>query len=118
MLGKPPRDPKTVGSFAELRQHYQTLWGELDECKRQKSAAYSTLKSRSQEARGAQADLKKAKGQIVTLTKKEHAKQKRKAVQPTPVQQPLRSLSSIKWSKAAEVGASGHPYSNMKRLLA
>ena len=79
MLGKPPSDPKTVGSFAELRQHYQTLWGELDECKRQKSAAYSTLKSRSQEARGAQADLKKAKGEIITLSKKEHAKAKEKS---------------------------------------
>ena len=79
MLHRPPRDPKKVGSFAELRQHYETLWNELDECKRQKSAAYSTLKSRSQEARGAQADLKKAKGQIVTLTKKEHAKAKEKS---------------------------------------
>ena len=78
MLHRPPRDPKKVGSFAELRQHYETLWNELVECKRQKSAAYSTLKSRSQEARGAQADLKKAKGEIVTLTKKEHVKSKEK----------------------------------------
>ena len=79
MLRRPPRDPKTIGSFAELRQHYEPLWNELDECKRQKSAAYSTLKSRSKEVRGAQADLKKAKGEIVTLTKKEHAKSKEKS---------------------------------------
>ena len=79
MLRRRPRDPKTVGSYAELRQHYETLWNELDECKRQKSAAYGTLKSRTKEVRGTQADLKKAKGEIVTLTKKEHAKSKEKS---------------------------------------
>ena len=79
MLGKPPRDPKTVGSFAELRQHYQTLWNQLDECKRQRSAAYSTLTSRTKEVRGTQADLKKVKSELVTLTKKEHAKAKEKS---------------------------------------
>ena len=79
MLHRPPRDPKKVGSFAELRQHYETLWNELDECRRQRSAAHSTLKSRTQEVRGTQADLKKAKGEIVTLTKKEHAKSREKS---------------------------------------
>ena len=79
MLRKPPRDPKTVGSFAELRQHYQPLWNQLDECKRQRSAAYSTLTSRTKEVRGTQADLKKVKSELVTLTKKEHAKAKEKS---------------------------------------
>ena len=79
MLRKPPRDPKTVGSFAELREHYRTLWNQLDGCKRQKSAAYSTLTSRTKEVRGTQADLKKVKSELVTLTKKEHAKSKEKS---------------------------------------
>ena len=79
MLRKPPRDPKTIGAFAELRQHYETLWSQLDECKRQKSAAYSTLTSRTKEVRGTQADLKKAKSELVTLTKREHAKSKEKS---------------------------------------
>ena len=70
MLHRPPRDPKKVGSFAELRQHYETLWSELDECKRQKSAAYSTLKSRTQEVRGAQTDLKRAKSEVALISKR------------------------------------------------
>ena len=70
MLRKPPRDPKTVGSFAELRQHYQTLWRELDDCKRMKSAVDATLKSRTKEVRGTQSDLKKAQSQVALITKK------------------------------------------------
>ena len=70
MLGKPPRDPKTVGSFAELRQHYQTLWRELDDCKRMKSAVDATLQSRTKEVRGAQTDLKKAKGEVALISKR------------------------------------------------
>ncbi len=79
MPRRPPRDPKTVGSFAELRQHYETLWSELDECKRQRSAAHSTLRSRTKEVRGTRADLKRAKGEIITLTKQEHARSKEKS---------------------------------------
>lgn len=79
MPRRPPRDPKTVGSFAELRQHYETLWSELDECKRQRSAAHSTLRSRTKEVRGTRADLKRAKGEIITLTKQEHVRSKEKS---------------------------------------
>ena len=74
MLRKPPRDPKEVGSFAELRQHYTTLWEWLDECRRMKSAESYAAKRSSQELHGARAEAKKAKAQVVTLTKKEHAK--------------------------------------------
>ena len=70
MLGKPPRDPKTVGSFSELRQHYQTLWRELDDCKRMKSAVDATLQSRTKEVRGAQTELKKAKGEVALISKR------------------------------------------------
>ena len=79
MPRKPPRNSKSVGSFAELRQHYETLWQQLEECRRMKSASDSILKSRTQEVRGTRADLKKAKGEIITLSKKEHAKSKEKS---------------------------------------
>ena len=79
MLRKPPRDPKEVGSFAELRQHYKTLWDQLDECRRMKSAESYAAKRSSQELHGARAEAKKAKAQVVTLTKKEHAKSKEKS---------------------------------------
>ena len=74
-----PRDPKTIGSFAELRQKYSELYDAYDEKARQLSATSSTLKSRTHEVRGTKADLKRAKGEIVTLTKKEHAKSKEKS---------------------------------------
>ena len=75
MLRKPPRDPKTVGSFAELRQYYTELWNELDECKRQKSAYGSTLKARTKEVRGARKDLAKAQGEVALISKKAAAAQ-------------------------------------------
>ena len=74
-----PRDPKTIGSFAELRQKYSELYDAYDEKARQLSATSSTLKSRTHEVRGTQADLKKVKSELVTLTKKEHAKSKEKS---------------------------------------
>ena len=74
-----PRDPKTIGSFAELRQRYSELYDAYDEKSRQLSATSSTLKSRTHEVRGTKADLKKAKSELVTLTKKEHAKAKEKS---------------------------------------
>ena len=79
MLRKPPRDPKEVGSFDELRQHYKTLWDQLDECRRMKSAESYAAKRSSQELHGARAEAKKAKAQVVTLTKREHAKSKEKS---------------------------------------
>ena len=74
-----PRDPKTIGSFAELRQKYSELYDAYDEKSRQLSATSSTLKSWTHEVRGTKADLKKAKSELVTLTKKEHAKAKEKS---------------------------------------
>ncbi len=70
MLRDPPRDPKKVASFAELRMYYERLWSELDDCKRQKSAIDSTLRSRTKEVRGTQADLRKAKSEVALISKK------------------------------------------------
>jgi hypothetical protein len=61
MLGKIPRDPKSVGSFAELRKYYSELWKQLDECKRMQSASASVAK------------------ELVTFTKREHAKAKERS---------------------------------------
>ena len=79
MLRKPPRDPKEIGSFAELRQHYKALWDQLDECKRMRVASESPLRARTKEIYGTRKDLKKAKSEVITLTKKEHAKSKEKS---------------------------------------
>ena len=70
MLRDPPRDPKKVASFAELRMYYERLWRELDDCKRMKSAVDATLKSRTKEVRGVQTDLKKAKGEVALISKR------------------------------------------------
>ena len=47
MLGKPPRDPKSVGSFSELRMHYAKLWEELDQAKRMQTASDSVARART-----------------------------------------------------------------------
>ena len=44
-----------------------------------KRAADATARARADQARQSAKDLKKAKGEIVTLTKKEHAKSKEKS---------------------------------------
>ena len=79
MPPRPPRDPATVGSFAELRSHYRTLIVQLDECKRMKGATNEALRHRADEARDARADARKSKGQVIALTKREHAKSKEKS---------------------------------------
>lgn len=59
--------------------HYSELVRQLDECKRLKSATQWTAKRSSQEVHALRAEAKKAKAQVVTLTKKEHAKSKEKS---------------------------------------
>lgn len=79
MPPRPPRDPATVGSFAELRSHYTQLWVELDDCRKMKGATNETLRYRTNEARSAKEEAKKAKRQVVTMTKAQHAKSKEKS---------------------------------------
>ena len=76
MAPRPPRDPHRVGSFSELRAHYAELIKELDECKRMKGATNAVLRDRTGEVRGAKAEAKKAKGEVVALTMREHARSK------------------------------------------
>ena len=79
MPPRPPRDPATVGSFAELRVHYKTLIVQLDECKRMKGATTDALRYRTGEVRGAKDEAKKANRKVIALTKREHAKSKEKS---------------------------------------
>jgi len=74
MPPRPPRNSSEVGSFAELRSHYDTVVAELDECKRMKGATTAILRDRTGEVRGARADAKAARGELVTLTKQQKAK--------------------------------------------
>ena len=69
MPRRPPRDPKKVASFAELRMYYEQLVSELADCNRMKSAVAATLKLRTKEVRGTQSDLKKAQSQVALITK-------------------------------------------------
>tara|TARA_R110000824_G_scaffold102593_1_gene244071 strand:- start:27 stop:437 length:411 start_codon:yes stop_codon:yes gene_type:complete len=79
MPPRPPKDPQTIGSFAELRSHYTTLYEMYDDCRKMKGATNETLRYRTNEVRGAKEEAKKAKRQVITLTKNEHAKSKEKS---------------------------------------
>jgi len=79
MAPRPPRDPAKIGSFSELRSHYKQLWKELDECNRMKGATNAILRDRTGEVRGAKDEARKARGQVIALTKREHAKSKEKS---------------------------------------
>ena len=78
-MARPPRDPNRVGSFAELRTYYAQLIKELDECKQMKGITNEVLRTTAGEVRGAKAEAKKAKGEVIALTKREHAKSKEKS---------------------------------------
>ena len=79
MAPRPPRDPHKVGSFSELRSHYKQLWKELDECKQMKGMTTEVLRTTADKVRGAKDEAKKARGQVIALTKREHAKSKEKS---------------------------------------
>jgi hypothetical protein len=70
MLGKPPRDPKKVASFAELRMHYAELWRELDDCKRNCSALQTTLASSRKGEVALREEKKVLKSKVALITKK------------------------------------------------
>ena len=79
MALRPPRDPHKVGSFSELRSHYTQLYKELDECKKMKGMTNEVLRTTADKVRGAKDEAKKARGQVIALTKREHAKSKEKS---------------------------------------
>ena len=71
MPPRPPKDPATVGSFAELRSHYKVLYGMLEDCHKMKGMTNEALRYRTGEVRGAKEEAKKAKRQVVTARKEQ-----------------------------------------------
>jgi len=74
-----PRDPLKIAAPSEKNEAIIYWVGKYDEERRRRSANESVLRDRTKEVRGTQADLKQAKSEIVTLTKREHAKSKEKS---------------------------------------
>ena len=79
MAPRPPKDPATVGSFAELRSHYRTLWAELEDCRAMKSATNEALGYRAAEVRGVKAEVKTLRRGMVQMTRKQEATGKLKS---------------------------------------
>ena len=85
-----PRDPRKIASPSEKNEAIIYWVGRFDDERRMRTANESVLRDRTKEVRGTQADLKKAKSEIITLSKQNMLAQKRSRVQLTPVQRPLR----------------------------
>ena len=69
-----PRDPDKTATYAELKTYYRQLVEELDECHRNKRVSEQLSRSRYGEAKEAKTEAKKAKRNLVTLTKRQKAK--------------------------------------------
>ena len=69
-----PRKASEVGSFAELRTYYDQAIAELDECHRQRRAIEGVSKANRKDLLASRSEAKAAKGQLVTLSKKQNAK--------------------------------------------
>ena len=69
-----PRDPDKTATYAELKTYYRQLVEELDECQRNKRVSEQLSRSRYGEAKEAKTEVKKVKRNLVTLTKRQKAK--------------------------------------------
>ena len=79
MPRRPPRDPKKVASFAELRSHYSELWRMYEECSRMRSADSSTAKHYRKSADEAKQEAKGLKRSLQTITRKQAQAEKLKS---------------------------------------
>ena len=70
-----PRKASEVGSFAELRTYYDQAIAELDECHRQRRAIEGVNKANRKELLQKRDEAKTAKGRLVTLSRKQKAKE-------------------------------------------
>ena len=70
-----PKDPDETASYGELKMYYTQAIEELTECHRQRRAIEGISKSRTKEARDAQAESKKVQRDLVTITRKQKAKE-------------------------------------------
>ena len=72
--GTPPRDPHQIASPTEKNKQYTILYALYDDCRAMRRAENAALKSRTEEARGTKVELKKARSEVVTMTKGQKAK--------------------------------------------
>ena len=79
MPPRPPKDPATIGSFAELRAHYNVLYGMYENCHKMKGATNEALGYRTAEVRGVRAEVKTLRRGMVQMTKQQHATEKLKS---------------------------------------
>lgn len=70
-----PRDPLRIAAPSEKNEAIKYWVAKYDEERRMRVANQSTLKARATEAREAKQEAKSAKGQLVTLTKAQKAKE-------------------------------------------
>mgnify|MGYP005820519763 FL=1 len=70
-----PRDPDQTATYAELKMYYKQLVEELDECHRNRRASEQLSKSRYGEAAEAKTEAKKIRRDLVTISKKQKAKE-------------------------------------------
>ena len=68
-----PPDPDGM-SLADVKKAYKQLWSQLEEAKRQKRAIASVSKANRKDLLASRSEAKAAKGQLVTLSKKQKAK--------------------------------------------
>ena len=75
MNQKYPRDPHKIASPKEKNEAFLRWVDKADEESRRREAAEITLKNRANEARLSKHDAKIARGEVVTLTRKQKAKE-------------------------------------------
>ena len=75
MNQKYPRDPHKIASPKEKNEAFLRWVAKADEESRRREAAEITLKNRANEARSSKHDAKVARGEVVTLTRKQKAKE-------------------------------------------
>lgn len=70
-----PRDPRTIASPTEKDACYIHWMNKCDEEMRRRKAAEEILRQRSNEVRSSKRDAKVARGEVVTLTRRQKAKE-------------------------------------------
>ena len=65
-----------IASLSEFRIQFAEAIKQLDECRKMKGITNQVLRTTAGQVRGAKAEAKKAKGEVVALTKREHARSK------------------------------------------
>ena len=75
MLKKYPRDPKEIASPTEKNAAFLRWVAKADEESPRRKAAEEALRERASQARSSKLDAKVARGEVVTLTREQKAKE-------------------------------------------